>query len=635
MNDQQAQEWAQKEIALDDVSKKVTNGNTVYIGSTAATAQAALGALVKSYLQDIQILQMIPGGSLPHLTEHVDQFRTRSFFSFTKTTYSVSASGGKETMADYTPMAISAIPRLLRENILTVDVALIKVSEPHKGYVSLGMGVEFTQEFIQHAKIVIAEVSPHIPWTEGPSKVPVQNINWWVRHDEPLMTTMELWPDFTNRPGYSQQVLDDVGRNILKHIPDGATLKFGLSPISFTVFPFLNQRRDLGIHTDVFTESLYKLQLEGVITNAKKTIDQGFSVASQAHGSRELYSFIDRNPAIEFHPLSYVSDPEVMAKLDNFVAVIGALKIDVTGQVATESIATKIYGGIWSDSDSVAGARLSKGGKSIVALPSKSLHGRSNVVIALPPGTGVAITRADVEYVVTEYGTAYLYGKSIRERCLALIDIAHPDFRQELLAQAKENHYISTFQPGLSFQNQYPQHLECVHTTKTGRQVFCRPIKAIDEDKLRSFFHKLSDHSVYFRYFRKVKSMPQRVLQKTSDIDYSKNMTFVILFPPNAANQELIGIAQWIFDKQDNMYEISFQVQDSWQGEGLGSFLFAQLLNTSEEFGIRQFKADVLADNKAMNHIFSKSGVPFQRKSDFGVITYIFDLPSFHDCKSG
>jgi GNAT superfamily N-acetyltransferase len=298
----------------------------------------------------------------------------------------------------------------------------------------------------------------------------------------------------------------------------------------------------------------------------------------------------------------------------------------LTGQVATDSIAHKFYGGIWSDDDSIRGARFSKGGKPIVVLPSKSLQGRSNIVFELPPGTGVSITRSDVEYVVTEYGTAYLYGKSIRERCLSLIEIAHPDFRQDLLAQAKAKHYISQSQPGRSFGSIYPAELECLHTTKQNKSVFVRPIKVADEDHLRDFFYKLSDHSVYLRYFRKLKSMPQRILQKTADVDYSTDMALIVLSPPDAHQNELVAIGHWVSDPRGGLPEIAFQVRDDWQGEGLGTYLFQRLVEIALTVGLPKFKADVLADNKGMNAIFENSGVPSRRTTDFGVITYIFDL---------
>lgn len=636
--------WSEKEISLQEVGSKIPNGSNVYIGSSASTAEATLKAMVACLsLADIQIIQMIPGGNLPHLSEHPDRFRTRSFFSYYRTTFYTprleqdhqqqedspkqqQQPNAVESLADYSPMSLSSIPRLLEEKILPVDVAIIRVTKPHKGFVSLGFGVESTRDFIRHAQLVIAEVNEFMPWTEGPSKISTDQVDYWISHDKPLLTSQEMWPAFFQAPTHTQDVLDDIGKHLIKLIPDGSTLKFGISPLCGAVYPYLYQRQDLGIHTDLFSEEMLQLQQANIITNSRKTIDTGRTVAAQAHGSRELYDFLDRNPAVEFHPTSYINDPQVMGNIDNLVAIIGALKIDLTGQVATDSISHKFYYSVWSDIDSVVGAHFSKGGKSIICIASKSIQGRSNVVFALPPGTGVSITRSSVEYVVTEYGIAYLYGKSIRERCLALINIAHPDFRDELLAQAKSNHYISSSQPGLSFRATYPSEFECFFSTKKGHQVYVRPIKAMDEDSLRAFFHKLSDHSVYLRYFRRMRSMPQRILQKTADIDYSSNMALVALYPAESAYQEVVGIAQWIYDKHDGIPEIAFQVRDDWHGEGLGSFLFTKLIEIARSFGLLQVKADVLADNKAMRNVFQKSDLNKRSRADFGVITYTFDL---------
>jgi 4-hydroxybutyrate CoA-transferase len=217
------------------------------------------------------------------------------------------------------------------------------------------MGVEYTKEFIEQASMVIAEVSPHVPWTEGPSKIPIHKIDWWTPNEELLLTTQQLWPQFAKGPLYPKHVSDGIGRNVAKHIPDGATLKFNLSIWTFAVFPFLSDKHDLGIHTDVFPEPLYKLQLDGVINNSQKNNeDRGVTVTSMAHGSQELYSFLDRNPAIEIHGLQYLNDPNVMGNIDNFIFVLGALKVDLTGQVASDSIAAKTYGGVWSDTDGVS-----------------------------------------------------------------------------------------------------------------------------------------------------------------------------------------------------------------------------------------------------------------------------------------
>lgn len=631
MNDNNSKKlWEEKEIALKDVPSHIQRGSSIYIGSCAATADATLQVLVDDpHLENMEIIQMLPGGNLPHLHSKVDRFRTASFYSFAqKSFFEVDDKYSKspmEGLQDYKPVSLTAIPQLLERGELQLDVAIIKVTPPHKGFVSLGMGVDLTRDFVRHAKLVIAEVNPQMVWTEGHSKLKIERIDLWVKVDQPLLDTYQLWPEYMSRPHHDKDVIHKIGKQLIKEVPDRATLRFGVTPITSAIYPFLKERKELGLHTDVFTTDMFKLHQEGVFTNSYKTIDRGRSIVAQAHGSSEMYDFLDRNPILEFRPLSYLCDPQVLALIDNLIVIVGALKIDVTGQVATDSIAHKFYGGVWSDDDSIRGARYSKGGKPIVVLPSRSLRGRSNVVFALPPGTGVSITRADAQYVVTEYGTAYLYGKSIRERCLALIGIAHPEFRRELLEEAKKYHYVSENQPGRSVGALYPSELECLHTTKNGRKVLVRPIKTIDEDILRTFFHKLSDHSVYFRYFRRMRSMPQLILQKTADVDYASDMALIALSPPDARQHELVGLAQWVSDA-NGIPEIAFQVRDDWQGEGLGSFLFLRLLEVAQEHDLKALKADVLADNTGMSAIFRRSPVKYTTRNDFGVRSYVFDL---------
>jgi acyl-CoA hydrolase len=327
--------WESKEIKLEDVPDKIPNGSNVYIGSCSSTPEAVLNALVEHWKStDIQILQMIPGGNLPHMKENIDRFRTSSFFSLSKTMYlgleKINTSKKMEGLADYRPMSYSSVPRLLKENIVSVDVAVIKVTPPHKGFVSLGCGVEHTMSFIRHAKVVVAEVNIHMPWTEGHSKLRVQDIDWWVQHDQPLLTTEQLWPDLLkdhdmNR--YPQEVIDAIGENLVKLIPDGATLKFGWSPMSYVVLPFLHRRKNLGLHTDVLLEDMFRLHESGVFNNSLKTLDTGRAVVSQAHGSADLYEYLDRNPAIEFRSSDYVNDPLTLGKMDNLIVIEGALKV--------------------------------------------------------------------------------------------------------------------------------------------------------------------------------------------------------------------------------------------------------------------------------------------------------------------
>ena len=330
--------WDSKEITLEQVPGKIPNGSSVYIGSCASTPESVLHAMVESpKTTDIQIIQMLPGGDLPHLRENIDRFRTSSFFSMSKNIYmgsdqlhSLYPSRGKEGLADYRPMSFASVPRLLEERILTVDIAVIKVTPPHKGFCCLGFGVEHTMNFVKSARIVIAEVTSYMPWTEGRSKISVNDIDWWLLHNVPLKTTDELWPEYTKNTienGHPKEVLNAMGENIVKLIPDGATLKFGWSPLTYSVFPFLPQRKNLGLHTDVLTESMYRLHESGVFTNLQKTVDTGRTVVSQAHGSSSLYSFLDRNPIIEFQPGSYVNDPQVLGRIKNLVVIEGALKV--------------------------------------------------------------------------------------------------------------------------------------------------------------------------------------------------------------------------------------------------------------------------------------------------------------------
>mmetsp|Transcript_6621 Transcript_6621/g.11438 ORF Transcript_6621/g.11438 Transcript_6621/m.11438 type:complete len:391 (-) Transcript_6621:440-1612(-) len=329
--------WASKQINLNQVVDKISNGSSVYIGSCAATAEATLTAMTDDWkLADIRIIQLIPGGNLPHLRESVDRFRTLSFYSFQKTGFF--ESDGHEGLQDYHPVSLDSVPRLLEEGKLHVDVAIIKVSRPHKNYVSLGMGVDVTREFVKHATTVIAEVNENMPWTEGHSKIAVSEIDWWVSVNHPLPSTNELWPGFFERSTSSVDVLQRIGANIVKEIPDKATLKFGVSPLCTCVFPYLRQRKDLGLHTDIFSPSLFQLIQEGVITNKYKTIDTGRTVVSNAHGDHDLYDFLDRNPIIEFHPSRYLNDLQTLAKIDNLISIVGAFKIDLTGQIATDSI---------------------------------------------------------------------------------------------------------------------------------------------------------------------------------------------------------------------------------------------------------------------------------------------------------
>jgi acyl-CoA hydrolase/RimJ/RimL family protein N-acetyltransferase len=615
-------DWQAKQIELADVAKKIPNGSNITIGSTSATAHATLAAIVENKsLVDINILQFIVGGEQPHLEEHQNRFRTTTNFAFDKALQKI-----RQGIADYVPVSASSVNRLFVERLVPVDIAIIKVTPPDKqGMCSLGMGVDFTRESIMAATVVIAEVSEYMPWTNGDSLIHTNDIDWWISHSAPLLTTEQLFPQL-NKSALSDSVLVKIAENVIKEVPDGATLKFDLNIAVNQLVPFLKDKKNLGLHTDLLTVELLQLIKSGVINNTKKNIQRGKTVVSHATGGKALFRYIHRNQKVEFHSLYRINRIDQIAQLDNLIAIVGGLKVDLSGQVAVDSVGSRFYSGVGSSDDSIRGAAYSKGGKPIVVIPSTSVNGNSNILFALPRGTGVTITRQDVHYVITEYGTAFLFGKSIRERCLALIDIAHPDCRKNLLDQAKHSFYIHSEQSGDSYISAYPKILECTHRTKQDKEVFIRPIKALDEDHLRDFFHKLSDHNVYMRYFSQIRSLPQKVLKRFSDIDYAKDMALVILYPPQSTQQEIVGIGQWFIDSHDGTPELALQIRDDWQGQGLGNFMFLRLIEIAKSYQIQQMKADVLANNKAVNRIFETSGVHYQRKVELGVFSYTFDL---------
>lgn len=615
--------WLAKKLRFEEVSEKIPNGSHIYIGSTAATARDTLNAVVKGKkrLLDINILQFIPGGKLPHLEEPPERFRTTAFFAFGSMSQRL-----KQGIADYIPLSSSRLYRLMREKRMPVDVAIVKLTPPDKrGYCNLGMGVDFSKEAVASATLVIAEICESMPWTEGDSLVHVEDIDWWVEHNSPMPTHEELFGNVAAAV-LDPEVLDRLAKNVLFEIPDGATLKFDLNLMTNNIVPYLSERKNLGLHSDLLNNELLELIKAGVINNSQKNIDKGKTVVCHAFGDQNLYDYIDRNPDIEFRPSYRVNRLDFVATQHNLISIISGLKVDLSGQVAVDSVGNRYYAGVGSADDSIKGAGYSPGGKPIVVLPSKSIKGNSNIVFTLPEGTGVVITRIDVHYVITEYGTAFLFGKNIRERCLALIDIAHPDSREKLLENAKANYFVHQQQPGHSFTSSYPKEWENLHTTKQRREVLVRPIKAIDEDLLRDFFHKLSDQNVYMRYFAQLRSLPQKVLKSFSDIDYSTDMALVALSPPETANHEIVAIGQWIVDPEDNVPEIAFQVRDDWQGEGLGKFMLEKLMEIARNNGIKYLKADVLADNQAMNIVFEQLQVPYKRKSEVGVFHYIFEL---------
>jgi GNAT superfamily N-acetyltransferase len=348
-------------------------------------------------------------------------------------------------------------------------------------------------------------------------------------------------------------------------------------------------------------------------------------IASFDMGPKRLYDWVDQNPFIEFHPSDYVNDPFIVSQNDNMVAINSALEVDLTGQVCSDSIGYLFYSGIGGQVDMIRGAARSRGGKPIIALPSTAKDGTvSRIVSKLSEGAGVVTTRGDVHYVVTEYGVAYLHGCNIRERALALINIAHPDFRKELLNEAKVRKYAFVDQlPPLGV---YPAELEKRFTLKDGTEILLRPIKATDERLEQELLYSLSDQSVYLRFFSSMGAFPHERIQYYTTVDYVEHMAIVAILE-REGEEQMLGVGRYVKEKDSDMAELALLVRDDWQGKGIGALMHDYLEEIARSHKIGGFKGEVLEQNKRALHVFTRLGRKATTEYDQGVYTvsYRFD----------
>lgn len=432
--------YRSKLVSAAEAVHVIKSGQRVYVHPGCAMPEVLVDAMCARYqdLVDVEVIHLLTVGrtrySSPEMEAH---FRHNALFIGKNVRQAVN-----DGRADFTPIFLGEIPNLFYQGILPIDVALIHVSPPDKhGFCSFGVGVECTKAAAEVAKIVIAQVNNCMPRTLGDCFIHVDKITHVVEADVPLRELPQVDHD---TPPEEKEIYRRIGRNIAEMVEDGSTLQLGIGSIPDAVLSCLHDRRDLGLHTEMFADGVVKLVEEGVITNEKKSIHRGKIISSFVLGSRALFDFIDNDPMIEFHPSNYVNDPFIIARNDNMVAINSALQVDLTGQVCADSIGQSFYSGYGGQLDFMRGASRSKGGKPIIALPATAKNGSiSRIVPILSPGAGVTTSRGDVHYVVTEFGVAALYGKTIRERARALINIAHPKFREQLEEYAFTNKFLS------------------------------------------------------------------------------------------------------------------------------------------------------------------------------------------------
>ncbi len=606
------EKWSKKIVSAKAAIRPIKPGNRVFVGSACGEPQELVRALVDSgsNAEDTEVLNVLTMGVAPYTDpKYSSRFRANAFFIGNSVRDAVG-----QMRADYTPIFFSQIPDMFRSGRLPIDVALVMVSPPDQhGFCSLGVSVDMTLAAAQSAKIIVAQINRYMPRTLGNSFLHLRDIGYLVEHDEPLLE----WPVITE----PDEVTRQIAANVATLIADGDTLQMGIGRLPDTVLMQLTDRHDLGIHTEMLSDGVIQLVEEGVITGRRKTLHRGKIVSSFAAGSQKLFEFLDNNPMIEMHPSEYTNNPRVICQHDRIAAINSAIEIDLTGQAVADSIGERLYSGIGGHADFMRGAALARGGKPILAMASRAdtRDGvRSRIVPFLQQGAGVVTTRGDIHYVVTEYGVAYLHGKTMRERAMALINIAHPDYRMELLHAAKRRRLVYADQI-LPPARPYPAELEEIYTTKDGAKLLLRPIRPADEDNIKGMFYSFSEQTKYLRYHGTLKSMPHNKVQVFCNVDYDSEIAIVAVHG-EAGLDEIVAVGRYLTLPAKRAAEMAFVVRDDWQRKGLGSHLFHRLIAIGQERGIREFHADVLPENAGMLKIFHSSGLNTETVTDEGVV---------------
>ncbi len=571
---------------------EVVSGARIFIGTACATPKTLVEALenLKQNLSDVQLIHFITTGAVPVVDgEHKTRFKHKSFFVGSDTREIM-----KQGQADYIPISISEVPNLIETGRIGFDLALIQTSMPDEnGYVSLGVSVDITRTAARHAKRVIAELNPMMPVTFGDTFIHIDEIDAMVLVDTPVI-------EYTHKPADARA--EQIARYVARLVEDGATLQIGLGQIPNEMLKFLKNRRNLGIHSDVITEPIVDLIQQGVITGKDKTVHRGQVVASYCLGTRRLYDLIHRNPMFSFHPMEYVCDPAIIAKNHNMVSVSQAFAVDLTGQICADQFEGEFYSGVSTQLDFIRSVSKCYGGKAIICLASTTENDdASRIRPLLLKGEGVTIPRSDVHYVITEYGMAYLYGKSIRDRALSLIEIAHPKFREQLLEEAKQLGYVRKDQ-SLRSKQAYPEEEESEATLKNGKKILIRPSKASDVEGLQDIFYELPPEDIYTRFMTCLKSLSVSEAQHLCNVDYENEMAFVVVTGERGKGR-IIGSSCYFLNPSTNLAETAFMVHPEWQGSGLGSHLQKRMMEYAKKKGIRGFFADILPNNAKMRRL--------------------------------
>ncbi len=614
------QRYATKLVTVEEAASHVKNGDRIYFGSMCSEPKTIIEALGNTRVEDVEIVQFIRGDYATNLAAKIPgRFVIKSFFVGGRT-----GEQERPSEADYVPLFHSQIPNFFRNRRIAIDVALIQVAPPDRfGRFSLGISVDITKSAVESARIVIAQVNSKMPRTSGDASIMIDDIDYLVEADEELFEM-------------PQEILGERERIISYYcgelIDDGSILQFGFAGISQGLMDHLKDRRNLGLHTEILTEFLVDLIECGAVNNSTKKMYRGKSLATCCMGTRRLYDFVDNNSMVEFYTSDVVLNPLFIAANDKVVAVNLALQVDLRGQIRQGNPTWTAFEGSGGDHDFMLGASMYRGGRSIVCLRSTSIKsGRSTIVPSFGPKAAVIMNRGEVNYIVTEYGIAYLGGRTIRERAMALIEVAHPDHREDLMRQAREMGYIYPDQIYYkSVSPEFRQRIRRDHLFRDGLKCHIRAVRPTDETMLRDLFYNLSESSIYFRYFSPKRSMPHKNLQSYANLREDEGVSIVVTTGPRE-NRKMIAEARYMIEPGEGFADTAFMVDENYQGRGIATYLLNYLIEIAKERGLKGFKADVLFSNQPMLKVYEK--VPFRIRKRFadGVVSLSFRFDEFKD----
>ena len=619
--------WQKQLVAPEQVLHLMRPGMRVFLGTGAAEPRTLVQHLMASHsnkLQDLELIQLASFAETVTLGDlQAQKYRLKTFFSGWVAQEAIAAG-----QVDLIPSRLSQIPRLMEAGKIAVDAAVVQITPPDKsGYCSLGIAVDVARVAMEQARLRVGEINLQVPRTFGDTFVHLSDFTCLVEGRQPPIY-FSRWP--------VDPVFEKIAVNIAALIEDRTCIAFSIGPLYDALGRALAGKRHLGVHSPAFSDALMDLVKQGVVTNRYKTLFQGKCLTCYAYGTPELLQWLDQNPAVEFQPVDKVFDPIHIGRNPRFAAVIPARKVDLTGRIQLITGKGYVSSGSAEVMEFFMGAQMSEGGFTIFGLPSRSRDAQANIVASIKGYWNRIDFREAVDYVVTEYGAANLKGLTLRERAQALVEIAHPKDRAELVAQAKQEKLLYPDQIFMDASvQQYPAHIAETHSFKNNVTVCFRPIKPSDEEQMRRLFYRFSDEAIYYRYFSSVQTMPHAKMQAYVNVDWATIMSIVGLVG-RPGQEKIIAEGRYLLDDRGEWAEVAFVVDEAYQSLGICSYLFSMLVRLARQRGLKGFYADVLASNVGMVKIFKRSGLKVDAQLDqkYYSITIALDEPRVQETSS-